>query len=205
MVRLKDDKKTSAGKRPNVPAAGAPGASPLVATGGVFTETKRLTIRLLKDAYEHHIAALNNREYMRFSEQRHIIHDRVSQEVYIRSHYNSVGALLPDKRLLDLVHRGTNQSVGSVSCYLDWLNLTCDMGLMIVPEQAGQGFGCEAWVAVMDQWLKHGFKVEAGMMTKNRRMRRICVASGMHYEGDRPHHFRVDGKPMGLSMYGKAP
>ena len=192
--------KASVGRRRHSsPAGGAGAAAPLVARPGVFhLETEWLRIVQLTYAYPSHIAALNNQQHMRYSEQRHTIHDQASQEVYIRS-------VTPDKVLLDLCHREAGESIGSMSCYLDWLHRTCDMGIMVIPSWTNRGLGREAWGAVMDYWLGRGFKVEAGMMAGNHAMIALCETTGMKYEGERDNHFQVNGRPMGLVLYGRSP
>jgi RimJ/RimL family protein N-acetyltransferase len=155
-----------------------------------------LTIKPLTSAYPHHIDALNDKAYMRYSEQRHVSHDHATQEVYLRT----AG---PDCILLDLVI--VDASVGSMSCYLDHLNRVCDLGIMICPEFVKLGYGAEAWAAVMDHWLKRDWKVEAGMMVRNLRMVRICALTGMEFEGIRRRHFRVDDDFDGLMMWGRTP
>jgi RimJ/RimL family protein N-acetyltransferase len=148
--------------------------------------------------YPHHIAALNNKEHMRFSDARYRNHDQASQTVYLK-------IAGPDCVLLDLLDRRNGQSVGSMSCYLDHLNGVVDMGLMIVPEYCGHRFGREAWETVMRYWLTDGHmdKIEAGMMAANTAMANVCMATHMKYEGCRRYHFRFGTERLDLVMYGK--
>jgi ribosomal-protein-alanine N-acetyltransferase len=83
--------------------------------------------------------------------------------------------------------------------------IKANMGILIGDKSVwGKGFGTEAWCAVMKYLFDHGIrKVEAGFALPNTGMRRICNKSGMKYEGSRPDHFLIDGKPEYLDLYGK--
>ena len=99
------------------------------------------------------------------------------------------------------------EEIGTITAYVDIDNWTADMGIMIGNVGVwGQGFGPEAWQAVMD-WLWQAYpdlrKIECGMMASNRAMRKLATKCGFKFEGMRWRHFLLDGKEEDCLLYGK--
>ena len=160
--------------------------------------TSRLFIRPMIAVWDQHVDALNDKYHMRFSEQRFIDHTRMTQRRYIDS--------APGKLLLPLDLATAVESIGSMSCHLDFNNRVVNLGIMIIPTQAKQRYGFEAWSYVMQRWLRDDWKVEAGCRGDHYAMRSIMVRSGMLHEGTLLNHFLLeDGSRANCLLYGRCP
>jgi len=154
----------------------------------------------LNIAWPSHVAALNDREHMRWSEQRRLVHSKETQRGYIAS-ANEYFVLLDLQRAESLV-----TSVGSMSCVIDRDNRVVNMGIMVIPGECNKGYGKEAWTAVMNYWLTGGgmVRVEAGMMADNFAMRDLCSSTGMEYDGTKLSYFQInDNSRQDMVMFGK--
>ena len=157
--------------------------------------TKRLTIqwcRAKKDAYEQHVAWLNDPENVRYSEQRHLRHTIETQDLYAAEHED-----------FREVFYG-NQLVGTISADLDMGNSVANVGILIGKKYWGDGIGSEAWKGFCDHLLNTGVrKIEAGMMSINRGMIKICQKYEMFEEGRLAQHFLLDDLLVDQVNYGK--
>lgn len=126
------------------------------------------------------VSWLNDKTLMQYSEQRHRHHTVISQWEYIDSFR------LPSE--FRVVAAG-GEMVGTITAHVDKHNKVADMGILI-GEKQGQGYGTEAWIAMMEHLFGNGVrKVEAGCMEYNTGMMSIFEKSGMHREGCKSHHF----------------
>lgn len=137
---------------------------------------------------------LNDKELMQYSEQRHGHHDFTSQRKYIESFCE------PDLFRL-IVERG--RMIGTITAHVDKHNLVADMGILIGDKSKhGQGYGTEAWVALMEHLFGTGIlKIEAGCMQTNQGMIHIFKKSGMSQEGSRWNHFVVGNYPSAYTLH----
>lgn len=148
--------------------------------------TKRLMIGHLYRVHQSHIDALNDREHMRYSDQRHGHHDESNQRLFLESQ-------CPNFWVLDLVRKKDHRSVGTMTVTLDWNNSVANLGLLIIPEVTRRGYGLEAWNAVIDHLFEIGvYKIEAGTPLPNAGMLEIFSQSGMKVEGYRSDAFLLD-------------
>jgi RimJ/RimL family protein N-acetyltransferase len=142
------------------------------------------------------VAWLNDKEIVKYSEQRHHEHCLHTQKEYVRWKTWD-GPLWLIK--LD------GQDIGTIAAKLDTTNNRAEMGILIGRKDLyGKGYATEAWRAVM-QWLfdKGIGKIECGCMSPNLGMRQVAIKSGMVIEGGRKDHFLLDGKPVDVVYYGK--
>lgn len=94
--------------------------------------------------------------------------------------------------------------IGRLAATYDEPNNTADLSIMMgAKEHWGQGYGTEAWCAVLEYLLKTNRKVTAGTMCVNKGMRRIFNKSGMTYDGLRVHHYLLDGEPVDVYLAAK--
>lgn len=142
-----------------------------------------------------HIGWLNDKEVVKYSEQRHHVHTIETQHDYLNR--------FPIGSYIWLI-AGPEDHIGTVTAYIDRFNRTANMGIMIGDRAAwGSGYGTEAWSAVMNYLYADGIeKIEAGMMLINGPMMTICKKTGMVLEGIKPKHFLVDNKRVDLVQYG---
>lgn len=162
----------------------------------------RLTLREFRqgDITDDYIGWLNNREVVRFSNQRFRIHDRASCETYFKSFENSDNLFISIQRKADI------KAIGTLTAYLNRRHSTADIGIMVGESAAwGGGFGLEAWQLLTD-WLLQvaGLrKVTAGTLACNIGMIRIAERSGMVEEGRRFAQEIVDGEPQDIIYFSR--
>lgn len=143
-----------------------------------------------------HLPMLQDKELLKYSEQRHISHTLESQIKYVNSfdHKNHY--------LWDIFKQDDGTFVGTISAFIDSHNEVADVGILI--RLGHQGYGTEVWKTVCDWLLDEGCrKVEAGCMNTNKPMIRIFEKTGMGFEGYRPWHFMVDDQPIHLYLAGR--
>jgi len=162
--------------------------------------TARLAIVPFSDAHltEAYVSWLNDPEVVRYSEQRHHVHSLKSCRAFaeaFKASENSFCAIEADR----LAH------IGNLVVSRDTANRTADMSIMIgAPAAQGQGYGVEAWGAVLAHLLlTEGLrKVTAGTMAVNTAMIRVMERTGMTIEGVRPKQFLLDGTETDLIFAG---
>lgn len=127
---------------------------------------------------------LNDRDIMRYSEQRHINHCKEFQLVHLMTMHD------PHKYME--IHCGP-RLIGTISAKTDEYNDVANVGILIGDRNVwGKGYGTEAWQAFCDFLLGNGIrKIEAGCMAINFGMINIFRKTGMHQEGTRAQHFLV--------------
>lgn len=137
---------------------------------------------------------LNDPEVVRYSEQRHKHHTLESQMDYLLNGPSEFYQIYYD-----------NKFVGTVSAYIDKPNRVADVGILIGEKKLwGKGIGFLAWKVMCDLLFKAGArKIEAGCMSINEPMKRICEKYGMTEEGIRIDHFLIDGSSSSMVLYGK--
>lgn len=128
---------------------------------------------------------LNNDSLMKYSEQRFRIHTRTSQTVFIESF--SLPSVYYGIRVNDTL-------IGTLTVNADRNNRVAELGILIgKKEYQGKGYGLAAWEEAIEATFANGFrKVEAGCMSANDAMMRICEKSGMLIEGCRNRRFVID-------------
>jgi RimJ/RimL family protein N-acetyltransferase len=157
-------------------------------------QSKRLELRsflpeLLTPRY---VGWLNNKQTMRFSEQRHCDHSIESCRAYAASFNGS-----PSYFWAVVARDGLLGHIGNVTATVDPNNLSANLAIMIGETEArGKGLGLEAWTSACDFLLREAGmrKVSAGTMATNEPMLRIMRSSGMRQEAVLRGHFLVDGK-----------
>src|SRR5262245_38422741 len=90
---------------------------------------------------QEHVDWLNDKDLMRYSEQRHHEHTLRSQLDYVRAEHS--------QRKLWLL-RCDGVDIGTLSAYVDIANKRADLGILIGRrEYHGQGLAAEAWTTVI--------------------------------------------------------
>lgn len=151
------------------------------------------------------IGWLNNKDRMKYSEQRYDRHTIESQHEWVNGMQNGAHAWVIQTRAGLHVWGDTSPEIGTVTAYVDHHNRVANMGILL-GESPGQGFATEAWKGVMDWLFKSGMrKVECGCREDNTPMRKLALRVGMSLEASIPAHFLDDdGRPHGLMIYGIA-
>jgi RimJ/RimL family protein N-acetyltransferase len=141
---------------------------------------------------------LNDPEVVKYSEQRHKTHTEESQGDY----WLSAATAAPN--FVYSIYSPT-VPIGSVAVRIDQPNNVANVGIMIGDKtQWGKGYGFEAWECVCNYLFieKSIRKIEAGCMSLNAPMIRICTKYGMRHEAIVQDHFLVKGKPVSMHLYG---
>jgi ribosomal-protein-alanine N-acetyltransferase len=154
----------------------------------------RLELRPFNDSFltERYVGWLNDKQTVRYSEQRHSIHTLETCRIYAGSFTNS-----PDYFWAIVARDPSLGHIGNITATVDAPNRVAELAILIgAGEARGQGYGIEAWLRAC-HFLLHDAemrKVSAGTMEINEPMLRIMRASGMVEEGRRRGQFLVDGK-----------
>ncbi len=141
---------------------------------------------------------LNDKEIVKYSEQRHLKHNAEFQRV----HWRMAG----ENHLMYTIHSLYPEGpIGSISARIDKNNNVANVGILLGGRTVwGQGYGFEAWEVFCNfLFIEKGIrKIEAGCMSINAPMIRICTKYGMRHEAIVQDHFLVDGKPVSMHLYG---
>jgi len=142
-------------------------------------EVVPFTVEHFTDEY---IGWLNDPEVVRYSEQRHVTHTRVSCASYIAAKRGQMWAV---------IHEG--EHVGNITVDYDRPNQVADVSILL-GKSRGQGIGAKAFETVCDRLIEGGArKVTAGCMGANKAMIHMAVKAGMRIECIRRGQFVLDG------------
>lgn len=146
------------------------------------------------------ISWLNDDKVVAFSEQRHATHTADTQKAYW-------GKILYESKrywLLKTKTNGKSKLIGAASADFDENNQTSNASILIGDQEYwGKGYGTEIFSAVVENERLSGMKkVEAGMLSTNIPMIKVCLACGMQQEALIPAHFKVGNVRVGKTMMG---
>ena len=146
-----------------------------------------------------YISWLNDKETMKFSNQRFLTHDMNTCKGYLASFNNSENLFLA-------VLNGQGEFIGTMTTYLNIHHSTADIGILIGDRRTwGKGLGLDSWITLMD-WLIDSCqirKITAGTMETNTGMKTIFQKSGMEFDGVRRKQELMDGNAVDLIYYRK--
>ena len=164
--------------------------------------TRNLIIRsfVKENITKEYLSWLNDKELMKYSEQRHKSHSFESACVYLESFKGS------SNYFFAICSRSHNL-IGTITVYQDINNKIFDMGILIGSEESrGKGYGNEAWSAVMS-WIEDTFevrKITAGAIENNKAMIGIMKKSGMTEDGIRRKHYLYKQKSVDVVYRAKS-
>jgi RimJ/RimL family protein N-acetyltransferase len=150
---------------------------------------------------EQQVEWLNDKQVVKYSEQRHREHTLESQHNFLRifDHTNN--------HVWEISHRHHcyDYPIGTATAMRDMMNKVATIGLLIGNREIwGKGYGSEAWQGIMDAMFADGIeKIEAGTLDVNYGMLRIMEKCGMKLEGRRPSHIIIDSEPHDIVLMGK--
>lgn len=139
---------------------------------------------------------LNDQELMIYSEQRLNYHTVISQ-------FNYLAKMGPPNKYYKIYD--DDCFVGTISAIIANPYGVADLGILIGKGFQRKGYGLAAWRLFLSLLSQQGIrKVEAGCMSDNTAMIRICELSHMKPEGTRKHHFTAGiGGTSDLILYGE--
>jgi RimJ/RimL family protein N-acetyltransferase len=160
-------------------------------------ETQRLKILPFNESFisQKYLAWLNDKELLKYSEQRRYTHDYNSSLSYIKSFENSKNVLAA------IFLKDSGAHIGNINAYIDVHNKVADMGILIGdPIVQGKGIGLEAWISLMYYIFQKNDvrKITAGTMALNTAMLKIMDSSGMHRETIKDKQFLVGATEVDL-------
>lgn len=166
-------------------------------TNFIHSESVQLLPMQTSDITEAYIDWLNDKELMKYSNQRHLNHTRTSSENYLNSfdqNSSLIFKIISEKEM-----------IGTLSISLDKHNLVGVMGILIGREYCGLGLGAKAWnKAIEISFDELGLrKVKAGTAACNLAMKRIFEKSNMCFEANLRSDLLIEGTPQDLLIYSK--
>lgn len=164
--------------------------------------TPRLGLRPFEaaDINATYLGWLNDPEVTRFSNQRFRRHSAESCAAYLANFAGSSNSFLLIEQLVD------QRPIGTATVYRNNRHGTADIGLMVGERHCwGQGYGREAWQAVLEALLAEAGmrKVTGGTARPNRAMVRIMEQSGMELEAVRARQELIEGQPVDILYYAR--
>jgi RimJ/RimL family protein N-acetyltransferase len=128
------------------------------------------------------IGWLNDKNLMRYSEQRYLKHTKVS---CIKFYLDN----LRNKNLYYAI-LDENRHVGNIRAVIDKFNSVADIGILIAYQD--HGYGNIAWKKIMNILVKKGVrKITGGAMKANKAMIKIFLNNGMKLEYRKIKHFKL--------------
>ena len=163
-----------------------------------FIETERLKIVIFSEDHltQKYVGWLNDKETMKFSDQRFMHHTLLSCNNYWKSFEET-----PNKFWAITLKDIQNSHIGNITTYADPIHEVTDVGILIGETSLwGKGYGIEAWQAMCDYLLikRRVRKVTAGTLSVNKPMLQLMKKSGMIEDGRRKHHCLYQGKEVDL-------
>jgi len=164
--------------------------------------TSRLRLQPFQaaDINESYLTWLNDPEVTRYSNQRFHQHTAESCAAYLASFARTSNSFLV------IEHLENQQPIGTATVYRNKRHGTADIGLMVGERRYwGQGYGREAWQAVLEALLAEAGmrKITGGTARPNRAMVRIMEQSGMELEAVRARQELIEGQPVDLLYYAR--
>lgn len=139
---------------------------------------------------------LNDKELMKFSNQRFRTHKIESCINYLDSFIGS------DNLFLAIYHN--DEYIGTMNAYVSKIHKTADIGLLIGVESQGRGLGLDSWLTFMGYLFQNEIrKVTGGTLRCNTAMIKIMTRSGMNPDGIRIAQELVNGKAEDILHFAK--
>jgi RimJ/RimL family protein N-acetyltransferase len=155
---------------------------------------------LVADINDAYIGWLNDKNVMKFSNQRFFEHSMESCLRYQASFQGTDNLFVSIRSLSD------DKLIGTLTAYVASNHGTVDVGIMIGDSTLwGMGYGLDAWIT-MTNWLlgRKGIrKLTAGTLACNLGMIKLMERSGMVLEATRKSQEIVEGSPVDMLYYAK--
>ncbi len=163
-------------------------------------------VRVVDFTFNHisnrYISWLNDKEVVKFSEQRHFFHSFETAEKYFHEKQNSEDFFLAIEFLdYKWVH------VGNIGVSVNKPNQLADLSILVGDKNYwGKGIALTAWNLVLDYLLNNlRFRiVTAGTMEINTPMIKLMKKSEMNIDAVLPSRFNLDGKYYSLVVASKS-
>lgn len=167
-------------------------------TGGLEGSSVVLASFERRDITDFYIDWLNDKEVVKYSNQRFINHTHSSCSVYYESFLHS------DNLFLKVLDKSDGTFIGTVTCFYAVPHFTVDVGILIGDKSRwGQGIGTDSWLTVID-WLRTRScvrKITAGALDQNLAMINLFNKAGMELEAVREKQEYFEGQARDLLFF----
>lgn len=151
-----------------------------------------------EDISPSYLSWLNDKSYMKFSDQRHIEHSKESAAIYVKTFQGSENHFLA-------VYENDQLLVGTVTIYRNLNNDSANIGILISPDESGQGYATEIFrilLAHLSVELSL-YKITAGTCELNSGMISVLEKSGMELDYRISKEYKLEGKYFDNLVYAK--
>jgi RimJ/RimL family protein N-acetyltransferase len=150
------------------------------------------------DINSEYLGWLNDRDYMKYSNQRHSVHTEVTSTLYLKSFENS-------SNLFFSIEDFNAEFLGTCTVYYDSHNHHANIGVLVSPEHSNRGIGKSVFRILLTQLPLHIKinKIVAGTCELNSKMISVIENSGMRLEYRVPREFMLDGEYLDNLMFAK--
>jgi RimJ/RimL family protein N-acetyltransferase len=168
----------------------------------MLLEGKKIFLRDFtpEDITSQYLDWLNDKNLMRYSNQRFLSHTVESSLKYLDS-FKSTNNLF-----LCVLEKNTGKSIGTLTAYISTRHHTADLGILIGDKSVqGKGYGQDAWNSLIRciSTSSKIRKITCGTLEVNKPMQKIAENSGMHLEAKRIAQELVDGIPVDMLYFAK--
>ena len=164
------------------------------------TDLVSLRLFTLDDINEQYIGWLNDKEVVKYSNQKFIKHTKESCINFFDSFKNSQSLFFAIENKL------SSDVIGTLTIHCNHFHNTADVGILLGnKEYWGKGYAKQAWCSVVDLLSNviHIRKVTAGTLACNLSMIGLMKASNMTFDCMRSGQELVDGQPMDIVYYAR--
>ena len=150
------------------------------------------------DITPRYLSWLNNKELMKYSEQKHHSHNEETARNYLDSFHGT------NNLFLKIISKKDSEFVGTFTIYYDVTHDIADLGILIGSKNAERtGIGTDAWKTSVN-WLDNKLnvrKITAGTMRSNHPMIGILNKSKFVLEATRKAQVLLNGRPEDILYY----
>lgn len=167
---------------------------------GISNETVTLVKFTENHITEKYLSWLNDKEIVKYSNQRFVKHSKESSLEYLASFLENQNLFLA------ILDTKTHITIGTMTAYINLNHNTADIGILIGEKSSwGKGYGYRSWCLLVD-WLldiQKVRKVTAGTSSKNIGMINILRKSNMQREAIRKSQEIFDGIETDIFLFSK--
>ena len=128
------------------------------------------------DITNNYLETLNDKEYMRFSQNSKYLHTLETQKSYIKRFQNTVEK--PERLIFGIYSQ--EQLCGTLTTHISYQERKCNIGVLIFKNQAKEGLGTKA-LNTISLWLSSKFpefEIEVGTSVENQGMIKLASNAG---------------------------
>jgi RimJ/RimL family protein N-acetyltransferase len=145
-----------------------------------MTSPAGIALELLSDLdiSEEYLETLNDSAYMKYSRNSDTRHTAESQSKYIREFSNSCNMLFGIKDV------DSGKLLGTINCYVDFLEMTLDLGFLVFKNNHGKGYATEGLRLFLNYLSDHfpGMTAVIGSHKDNLAMHKVAKNLGFEFQ-----------------------